>query len=100
MGVNFHEALEIIRRAREVCNPNTGFTFTLLKFASKLQGNSAQERKLFRVAIHHPAAPFVVVLGVSHYEIIQRAWMPGGLATTLDPRFYYILRSGTSVSQL
>lgn len=96
--MTFQAALEQVREIRETCNPNTGFTFTLLKLGKRLyaaeNGGDAGigDKKLSRVAIHHPAAPFMVVLGVSLWEPTHQSWMPGGKALCLDPRFYYVLR--------
>eukprot|EP01053_Blabericola_migrator_P001374 Blabericola_migrator_1__1373@NODE_1357_length_4726_cov_203_531015_g911_i0_p1_GENE_NODE_1357_length_4726_cov_203_531015_g911_i0NODE_1357_length_4726_cov_203_531015_g911_i0_p1_ORF_typecomplete_len836_score122_87DSPc/PF00782_20/1_5e29CDKN3/PF05706_12/8_2e05Y_phosphatase/PF00102_27/0_00089Y_phosphatase2/PF03162_13/6_6e03Y_phosphatase2/PF03162_13/0_005Init_tRNA_PT/PF04179_12/0_011DUF442/PF04273_13/0_52Gelsolin/PF00626_22/37Gelsolin/PF00626_22/29_NODE_1357_length_4726_cov_203_531015_g911_i019734480 len=95
--LSFQAALDKIRSVRESCNPNTGFTFTLLKFGKRLEtGHRGQgdigDKKLSRVSLHHVAAPFLVVSGVSLWEPTTHSWMPDGKSLVLDPRFFYVLR--------
>eukprot|EP01054_Gregarina_sp_Poly1_P004661 Gregarina_sp_Poly_1__4660@NODE_248_length_10720_cov_80_438937_g214_i1_p1_GENE_NODE_248_length_10720_cov_80_438937_g214_i1NODE_248_length_10720_cov_80_438937_g214_i1_p1_ORF_typecomplete_len1276_score198_18DSPc/PF00782_20/2_6e28CDKN3/PF05706_12/5_7e05Y_phosphatase/PF00102_27/0_00039Gelsolin/PF00626_22/3_3e02Gelsolin/PF00626_22/0_32Gelsolin/PF00626_22/1_4e03Init_tRNA_PT/PF04179_12/0_02Y_phosphatase2/PF03162_13/0_076_NODE_248_length_10720_cov_80_438937_g214_i11553982 len=100
--LTFQSALDHVRSVREMCNPNTGFTFTLLKLGKRLHAAETGQpgigdKKLSRVALHHLAAPFIVVLGVSLWEPTHQSWMPGGRALALDPRFYYVLRDQTTI---
>jgi len=98
-NLSFEAAHERIRKARPICNPNTGFTCQLLNLSKRLgtSGNPAQSRSeadksqsdkmtLFRVAPYHPKEPFLYLV-------------PAGASASwplLDPRFGWVVQQGQS----
>lgn len=100
-NLSFDAAHERLRKARPICNPNTGFTCQLLQLGKKLGGTGglgagagAAERPsqpertvLYRVAPYHPKEPFLLLVAAEW----PAAW------PLLDPRFGYVAQRGSSL---
>jgi len=92
-GLPFEAAHEKLRKARPICNPNTGFTCQLLMLGKRLgvssshpgqvsMPNSVVERpQLFRVAPHHSKEPSLVLTSADW----PRSW------PYFDPRFGWVI---------
>lgn len=91
-SLSFEAAHDQIRRARPICNPNTGFTCQLLLLAKKL-GTSGQpapspdRMSIFRVAPYHPKEPFLLL----------RPAVRQGQMQKFDPRFGWVVQAGSQV---
>jgi len=98
-GMSFEAAHEKLRKARPICNPNTGFTCQLLTLGKRLgiSGRSGQacgaaagvadRPQLFRVIPHHPKEPFLL-LAPSEWP---RSW------PHFDPRFGWVVQRGNQI---
>lgn len=82
-NLSFRQALDLVVKARSICNPNTGFTFTLLRFGQ----TAVVGPQLYRIALHNKAAPFLVALPLPEE----------GSPVFLDPRFVYLQRTEAEV---
>lgn len=91
----FEAAHDAIRKARPICNPNTGFTCQLLRFGKKLGvGLSSQAGALpacdgpvvSRIVAHHARAPFPV--------LVPMEWPGESSARSLDGRFGWVIQRG------
>lgn len=91
-SLSFEAAHDLIRQARPICNPNTGFTCQLLLLAKRL-GTSGQpapapdRTSIFRVAPYHPKEPFLLL----------RPAVRQGQMQNFDPRFGWVVQVGSQV---
>eukprot|EP00443_Scrippsiella_acuminata_P048912 CAMPEP_0115187290 /NCGR_PEP_ID=MMETSP0270-20121206/10419_1 /TAXON_ID=71861 /ORGANISM="Scrippsiella trochoidea, Strain CCMP3099" /LENGTH=821 /DNA_ID=CAMNT_0002600437 /DNA_START=121 /DNA_END=2586 /DNA_ORIENTATION=+ len=98
-NLSFDAAHERIRKARPICNPNTGFTCQLLMLGKKLGASGckahlaepaekpgpAETPALFRVAPYHPREPFLLLVPADPARPL------------LDPRFGWVVQQGSSL---
>jgi len=92
--ISFEAAHERLRKARPICNPNTGFTCQLLVLGKRLGISNAGQQAalagspdrpvLFRVAPHHPKEPFLLLAPADW----PQSW------PQLDPRFGWAVQRG------
>uniref|UniRef100_A0A7S1AJT9 Protein-serine/threonine phosphatase n=1 Tax=Noctiluca scintillans TaxID=2966 RepID=A0A7S1AJT9_NOCSC len=84
-GMRFEEAHDTVRKARPICNPNTGFTCQLLKFGKKLQGHTP-DFVVSRIAPHDRREPFLLLVPVD--------WSREAAGRTFDSRFGWVVQRG------
>jgi len=89
----FEQAHVRLRKARPICNPNTGFTCYLLVLARRLnvtpsQVNTPTDKALvFRITPHDRRAPFLLLFPAD--------WASS--CPTLDPRFGWVVQRGSQM---
>lgn len=88
----FEAAHDRIRKVRQICNPNTGFTCQLLVHAKRLgiggvpYSPPTDRPTVYRVAPYHPMEPFLLLLVTD--------WLPSPNSPNFDPRFGWVVQRG------